>query len=300
MKATYSLTARPRDSKGRFVKVKITSAATQRRDKYGRFVAVGKLGMAKHNPQRLRDSRGRFISSNSTKKVYRDKHGRFAKVPPVWYRRKTTFALPILLLSIIGVFYFAWQLNKPIVIEAPVAAQEVNQPTQTAPDYSKVTVVLPKSMPTRLRIAKIGVDTSFVTITKKADGTIQVPSDPFAVGWYDKGPTPGEMGPAIVVGHVDRPGGTAVFWRLRELVPGDIFEIDRADGSVVKFKVDEVKLFPQSDFPSEEVYGNLDHAGIRLITCSGTFDRQKRKYSDNLVVYGSLVVGDQTVSYTNP
>src|SRR3989344_3867116 len=130
MKATYSLTARPRDAKGRFVKVKITSAATQRRDKYGRFVAVGKLGMAKHNPQRLRDSRGRFISSNSTKKVYRDKHGRFAKVPPVWYRRKTTFALPILLLSIIGVFYFALQLNKPIVIEAPVAAQEVNKPTQ--------------------------------------------------------------------------------------------------------------------------------------------------------------------------
>ena len=300
MKATYSLTARPRDAKGRFIKIKVSSAAVQRRDKYGRFVATSKLGLSKRNPKRLRDSQGRFINSSSVGKVYRDKHGRFAKVPLVWYRRKTALALPILILSIVGVFYFALQLNKPIVIEAPVAAQEASQSTDNEPDLSEVTVVLPKSEPTRLRVAKIDVDTSFVTITKKADGTIQVPSDPFAVGWYDKGPTPGEMGPAIVVGHVDRPGGTAVFWRLRELVPGDTFEVDRADGSVVKFKVDEVKLFPQSDFPSEEVYGNLDHAGIRLITCSGTFDRQKRKYSDNLVVYGSLVVEDQTVGYTNP
>ena len=97
----------------------------------------------------------------------------------------------------------------------------------------------------------------------------------------------------------DRPGDVAVFWRLRELVPGDTFEIDRADGSTAKFKVDAVKQVPQSNFPTEEVYGNIDFAGIRLITCGGTFNRTTRHYSDNTIVFGSLITDNKPANSTS-
>lgn len=286
-----------KNSKGRLIKA--TSKRLQKRDKYGRFVKTNPLGIAKRNPDRLRDKNGRFISSASQRRIYRDNHGRFAKPPKPLYRRRYAALVP-LSLGIAGAIFFGYQLNKPIVIEGPVAASPSQNVQPKEPEITAVTVVLPRSEPTRLRIPKIAVDASFISLGKKADGTLEVPSDPYVVGWYTKAPTPGELGPAIVVGHLDRPGGPAVFWRLREMVPGDIFEIDRADGTTVKFKVDDVKVFPQTNFPTEAVYGNIDYAGIRLITCTGTWDRYQRRYSDNLVVYGSLVVDNQTVSYKTP
>lgn len=266
---------------------------SQRRDKYGRFVKSNKLGISVKNPARLRDSNGRFISQATAKKVYRDKRGRFTKPPLPWHKRKLALSIPVTI-GLAGIIIFGSQLYKPISIEEPVAAQEQISVPELKP--LEVTAIMPKSMPTRLIIPKISVDTSFIDITKKKDGTIEVPSDPFKVGWYDRGPTPGELGPAVVVGHVDRPGGTAIFWRLREMVKGDTFLIERADGSTAKFKVTSVKQFSQSNFPTEDVYGNIDHAGIRLITCGGTFNRSTQKYSHNTVVYGQLVVKEKTAT----
>lgn len=278
--------------KNRFIKTAPKRA--QKRDKYGRFVKVNRLGIAKSNPARIRDKNGRFVARSSLpQKIYRDKYGRFAKPSTPWFKSRYASLLPIVL-GICGAIFFGYQFNKPIVISEPVAASQTQVAESKEPEISKVAVVLPRSEPTRLRIAKIGVDASFTSLGKKTDGTIEVPSDPYVVGWYTKAPTPGELGPAVVVGHVDRPGGPAVFWRLRELVPGDTFEIDRVDGTTVKFKVDDVKVLPQTDFPTEAVYGNIDHAGVRLITCTGTWDRYQRRYSDNLVVYSSLVVENQS------
>ena len=286
-----------RDKHGRFIKV--STVSIQRRDKFGRFAKTNRFGLVKQQPARKRDEYGRFIAAASKSPQKRDKHGRFVKQSSAWWRRRAAIATPLVIFGVSGTIYFIFQLNRPIFIEEPVAAASLPAPAVNVP-VPDVTIALQASEPTRLRISKIGVDTSFVSIGKKADGTMEVPGRYDIVGWYDKAPTPGELGPAIVVGHVDRPGGIAVFWRLRELVPGDTFEIDRADGSTVKFKVNEVKQLPQDSFPTEEVYGNIDHAGIRLITCGGTFDRKIRQYSHNTVVYGSLIIEDKTVSYTTP
>jgi sortase (surface protein transpeptidase) len=107
-------------------------------------------------------------------------------------------------------------------------------------------------------------------------------------GWYQYGPTPGELGPAVVVGHVDSTQGIAIFWRLRELLPGDEIYIDRQDGTTATLKVDDIQQYSQDQFPTDKVYGNIDHAGLRLITCGGTFSTVTHHYSDNTVVYASL------------
>lgn len=276
-----------RDKFGRFIKA--SKKQLKKRDKYGRFTKTARLQWLKRQQSPARDKNGRFISRTKQRLIKRDRYGRFTKKTPVWYQRRTAIYLPFIVFGITSIFYFGWQLNKTIAIEDPIATGSIPAPNPT-PVKSNQPEVLPRSEPTRLRISKIGIDASFTPLGQKANGTMQIPTRYDIVGWYNKAPTPGELGPAIVVGHIDRPGGIAVFWRLRELIPGDTFEIDRVDGKTVKFKVDAVKQLPQDNFPTEEVYGNIDYAGIRLITCGGTFNRKIQRYSHNTVVYGSMVV----------
>jgi sortase (surface protein transpeptidase) len=100
---------------------------------------------------------------------------------------------------------------------------------------------------------------------------------------------PGEVGPAVMAGHVDWDGSPGVFFELRSLEPGDEITVTRADGSAVVFGVVSVDQFPKDAFPTDAVYGDLDHAGLRLITCGGSFDHAERSYVDNIVVFADLI-----------
>ena len=122
----------------------------------------------------------------------------------------------------------------------------------------------------------------------RGDGTLDVPPEGFPAGWYTGGPTPGELGPAIIAGHVNWAGSPGVFFSLSELAPGDDILVEREDGSTAAFHVRSVQQFPKEAFPTDAVYADLDHAGLRLITCGGSFDQQARSYRDNIVVFADL------------
>ena len=124
-----------------------------------------------------------------------------------------------------------------------------------------------------------------------ADGTIAVPPlrRNAPAGWYRYLPTPGEVGPAVILGHVDTArDGPAVFYRLHELRPGDTVTVRRADGSTAVFTVRQVAEYPKSAFPAQTVYGSVDYPALRLITCGGSFDQTHRQYRTNVVVYATL------------
>lgn len=194
-------------------------------------------------------------------------------------------SLPILtIVGIVGIFYFSLNLTSQKYLEPTVKAY--NSPVQST---TPKPISLEKSEPTKLRIPKIEVNTSIISIGLRGDGTLDVPTAPDLVGWYTGSPTPGEIGPSVIDGHVDSPNGIAIFWRLGELQMGDVIEIDKANSITAKFKVDRVAQYPQDNFPTDEVYGNLNYAGIRLITCSGTFDTSTHRYSHNTIVFGSLL-----------
>ena len=141
----------------------------------------------------------------------------------------------------------------------------------------------------RLVIPAIGVDTKLMALGLQADGTIEVPPEGFPAGWYTGAPTPGELGPAIIAGHVDWTG-PGVFYNLHNLKPEDQVSVTREDGSVAGFRVTSVEQFPKDQFPTALVYGNLDYAGLRLITCGGSWNPRTRHYEDNLVVFAELIV----------
>lgn len=145
------------------------------------------------------------------------------------------------------------------------------------------------SHPQRLRIPSIGVDTGVIDLGLQPDGTMDVPADGSTAGWYTHSPTPGELGPAVLAAHVDWKGDRGVFYDLRRSRPGDPVEVERADGSTARFAVRRVERYPKDAFPTAEVYGDVDSAQLRLITCGGEFDAAANSYRDNIVVFAELL-----------
>ncbi|PZG40958.1 class F sortase [Spongiactinospora gelatinilytica] len=150
--------------------------------------------------------------------------------------------------------------------------------------------VLLRSEPRRLDVPRIGVRVRLSRLGLNADGTVQVPpvDRPEQAGWYARGYTPGERGAAVILGHVDGGGRKGVFYELGRLRPGDAISVTRADGSVAAFTVQSVEQVAKRRFPAQRVYGPLDHAGLRLVTCGGGFDRGSGHYTDNIIVYARL------------
>lgn len=172
--------------------------------------------------------------------------------------------------------------SAPAGADAFTAADPVPGPAARA-----VPVIDPRTRPVRLTAASVGIDTRLVDLAVAADGTVEVPSDDSTAGWLDVSPPPGARGPAVLAGHVDSTTGPAVFYRLRELVPGALVVVTRADGATVSFRVDGVEQYAKDAFPTAAVYGPVPGPVLRLITCGGVFDRSTGHYRDNTVVYAT-------------
>jgi sortase (surface protein transpeptidase) len=139
----------------------------------------------------------------------------------------------------------------------------------------------------RVVIPSIGVDASVIDLGLNADGTLQVPSDYTVAGWYAGGPEPGDVGPAVIVGHVDSRNGPAVFYGLRSLGSGDVVAVYKGSRKL-KFVVQSIGQYAKAAFPTQKVYGLVHYAALRLITCGGVFDPATGHYTDNIVVFAKL------------
>ncbi|MGW3351670.1 class F sortase [Nonomuraea rubra] len=152
----------------------------------------------------------------------------------------------------------------------------------------KVGKAAPK--PIRIKIPKIKVNAPIGSVSVNKKGVLGTPplSKPNQTGWYKGSPVPGELGPAIINGHVSTRSGPAVFDRLRELAKGDQIYVYRSDGKVTRFTVSGIEQASKNSFPTKRVYGNTSNSQIRLITCGGVYNRATHHYTDNIVVYATL------------
>jgi hypothetical protein len=141
--------------------------------------------------------------------------------------------------------------------------------------------------PTRLRIATIGVDAPLEQLDLDSHNVLIPPKSYGKPGWFRGGILPGDAGAAVVAGHVDSYTGPAVFYQLHTLKEDDIVEVQRG-GVWIRFRVTSVERYPKNRFPTEKVYMPTPGAELRLITCGGEFDRGRRSYRDNIVVYAIL------------
>lgn len=176
-------------------------------------------------------------------------------------------------------------------LPGPVAAA----PTTTHPQQSPATVarstlvVSTPSPPSHLWIPRLGVSVALGTLGTNPDGTVEVPSTADQAGWFRLGPFPGQVGSAVVLGHVDSWQGPGVFFGLRTLVPGDRIEVSLASGVVAQFAVTAVDTYTKQAFPARDVYASHGVSALQLVTCGGVFDQATRSYLSNVVVYSTLV-----------
>ena len=175
-------------------------------------------------------------------------------------------------------------------LAAPVTRHPVPPaaPTKEAAAVPAVPVVA-RSVPVSLSIPAIGVSVSLSVLGLNPTGTVQVPTDYQQPGWYHLGPSPGQMGSAVILGHVDTYMGPTVFFRLRTLVAGDKVAVTLADGVVANFQVNAVAMYLKTQFPAQQVYGSRGVSALQLVTCGGTFDTTTHQYLSNVVVYTTLV-----------
>ncbi|MGW7289901.1 class F sortase [Streptomyces sp. NPDC054847] len=163
-------------------------------------------------------------------------------------------------------------------------------PSPTAPPAAaQGELALPPSPPRKLAIPAIMIESPVMRLGLDKKGRLTAPpvNNPRLVGWYQKGPAPGEKGTALVVGHRDTRTGPAVFLNLNALKPGDKVNIARADRRTAVFTVDKVRTYTKEAFPDAEVYGHTGRPELRLLTCGGSFDK-KKGYSANVVVFAHL------------
>lgn len=177
----------------------------------------------------------------------------------------------------------------PAPTGTPLASPVQPAPPSAAEAAEEGIDPLPPSEPVSVRVPGIDVQSSIVELGRNPDGTMETPSDPAKTGWYTGSPTPGSLGPSVLAGHVTWNGDESVFFRLGELREGDEVEVTREDGKTAVFAVTRVEEHPKDEFPTVEVYSNTDHAALRLITCAGEFDADRRYYDSNLIVFAELV-----------
>jgi LPXTG-site transpeptidase (sortase) family protein len=150
-----------------------------------------------------------------------------------------------------------------------------------------------RSVPVSIRIPDISVSAPVMKVGKNANDTVQVPplENHNLTGWYEYGPTPGQKGDAVILGHVDSLTGLSVFYYLKDLHAGDKVYVTLADGKVATFEVDGLQKVSKDAFPTASVYGKSNTPSLRLITCGGTFDQATGHYLYNIIVYAHLVSG---------
>lgn len=194
------------------------------------------------------------------------------------YVRVATFVVFVLL--VLGLLYCPWFISH--VVHAPEKLDR--QPIEVRGP------LMDESLPVHIMIPSANIDTNFSEpLGLSADREIEVPKDYSSVAYYKNGPTPGEAGPSVVLGHVDSVDGPAAFFSLGQTKVGDEIIIERADGTVATFAITELERNKQSSFPTVKVYSDIDHAGLRLITCTGIYDHDKLRYTHNLIVYAKLI-----------
>ncbi|MDD7942279.1 class F sortase [Actinomycetospora lutea] len=150
---------------------------------------------------------------------------------------------------------------------------------------------LASSAPTRVIVPSISAESTLVPTGLQENGSLEVPpvSQPMQASWFDQSPTPGEVGPSIVLGHVNGGGQPGIFANLEDIVSGAQVFVDRADGQRAVFEVSRVETIPKDSFPTDAVYNDTANPQLRLITCGGDYDRGARSYLSNVIVYADFV-----------
>jgi len=216
--------------------------------------------------------------------------------PKTWWRDPSNWFVAALVLLLVGIGFFVSSLrggNDPV----PEALTTV--PGHSAPVHggarqamaarsAATSSAIGRSVPVSIRIPAIGVSAALSQLGLNADKSAQVPTKYEEPGWFKLGPTPGQKGSAVILGHVDDKTGPAVFFKVKTLKAGDKVDVSLTNGVVAHFVVRTVETYSKTAFPAAKVYASQGYSALQLVTCGGTFDKATGHYESNVVAYTTL------------
>lgn len=168
-------------------------------------------------------------------------------------------------------------VQQPLAEDAPATLMPEPDPVPAMP-----------AVPTRLDLPSLGVTAPVVPVGLNPDRSMEIPHLVSTVGWYEPGVRPGEVGSAVLAGHVDsRDQGRGAFFRLRDLATDDVVALTHEDGAVTEWVVVEVRSYPKDELPISELFTRFGDTRLALITCGGPFERASGRYTENIVVYAA-------------
>lgn len=140
--------------------------------------------------------------------------------------------------------------------------------------------------PIEFLIQRLGIVAHIESVGISGDGAMAVPTKAQDVGWYELGTNPGDIGSAVLAGHVNWDDGQdAVFTRLHELVAGDLVQVKNSLGVTKTFIVYDIKTYLVDD-DTHQVFSSSDgQRNLNLITCSGVWDTLLETHKSRLVVF---------------
>lgn len=145
------------------------------------------------------------------------------------------------------------------------------------------------SIPRKLIIPALGLNTLIEAVGKDADGRMSVPQKIGNSGWYSPGVRPGEAGNAVINGHMNTPKlQPAIFADLNKLRTGDIIIIEDDAGQNWYFTVKSNHILSTDNFPTKLVFGSANTSHLNLITCDGVYQRKRKDYSHRTVIFSDL------------
>jgi hypothetical protein len=200
-----------------------------------------------------------------------------------WRSSAPRSLLPVgVVIGLVGLFCTAVGLGQVLGIPLPSLASLFGGASQQGP-YDRAT-------PTRITIPSIDVRAQILEVGRAGDGSIAAPdADPVrATGWFHLGPSPGELGTAVIVGHIDTRDQPAVFARLSQLTAGATIEVRRNDLQTVTFTVDSLESHPKASFPADKVFEPADKPRLALVTCGGKWLGGDIGYANNLIIMATL------------
>lgn len=187
------------------------------------------------------------------------------------------FSIIIFFVASVGVFLAIHTQKKSASIASHLIPSITSSPSPTP------------ALPDRISIPAIGVNAAVESVGLDSQKRMDVPRTPEDVAWYNLGARPGERGSAVIDGHLDTPtGAPAVFWNLNKLTPSDTITIHDSKGGKYTFVVTSVVSYPYDQVPLQKIFADNSVTGLNLITCSGTWDKGQKNYSQRTVVYSVL------------
>lgn len=157
---------------------------------------------------------------------------------------------------------------------------------QAPPSTALVTV----GRPVRLKIPSIRVNALITSVGLMKDGSMGVPKLPRDTAWYKLGPKPGQIGSAVIAGHVNWwYGAKGVFEKLKSVKKGDLITVQDDQGVITTFIVRDIREFGLKEDASSVFRSYDGKAHLNLVTCTGIWNRIARVYSKRLVVFADKV-----------